>query len=162
MAKAKKEGSVSLEEAAEAFIALYDSGNYNNRRFHRVLGLLRDAVHAKSDSNFGPIEPAPEDQRPELDEEQEAAMEELVYTNVRVNDLVHPGGRLQKASESIDSILVAAEEGTLASDGGRTLAAKAKEAAEAAEGEAEDVQKVAVVDAPRPKPADEAKKDDKK
>jgi hypothetical protein len=146
MAKAKKE-TVSLQEAAEAFILLHDSGNYNGRRYDRVLGMLRDAVKKDGDSNYGPIVPEPEDAFPELDEEQQAAADELIFKGARVEDLVHPGGRLQKGREALDTILKEAEEGTLALDGGRKLAADAKEAAEKAQEEAADVQKVTVVDA---------------
>lgn len=148
MAKAKKE-EVSLQEAAEAFILLHDSGNYNGRRYDRVLGMLRDAVKSGSDSNYGPIVPEPEDMFPELDEEQQAAADELIFKGARVEDLVHPGGRLQKGREALDTILKKAEEGTLADDGGRKLAAQAKEAAERVSDEQEDIQKVAVVPAPR-------------
>ena len=139
----KKEGAVSLEEAAEAFILLHDSGNYNGRRYDRVLGLLRDAV--KSDKGYGPI--MPDDERPDMDAEQEQAMEERVWTGVRGHDLLHPGGRLQKSREAIDSILKSAEEGTLALDGARKLAADAKAKAEAADKAYEDVQEVAIVPA---------------
>jgi hypothetical protein len=149
MAKAKKEESVGLQEAAEAFIALHDSGNYNNRRYDRVLGLLRDAVKSESGSQYGPIMPAPEDLRPELDEEQDKAADELIWKGARVEDLVHPGGRLQKGREAVDTILKKAEEGTLANDGGRKLAADAKAAAEKAQEDAADVQKVAIVPEPR-------------
>lgn len=146
--KAKKE-EISLEEAAQAFIALHDSGNYNNRRYDRVLGLLRDAVKKDGDLNVGPFVPDPEDIRPELDEEQQAVSDELHYVKLRLDDEVHPGGRLQRAREAVDTILKSAEEGTLALDGGRKLAADAKEAAANAKEEAGDVQKVAVVPATR-------------
>jgi hypothetical protein len=146
---AKKEEAVSLEEAAEAFILLHDSGNYNGRRYDRVLGMLRDAVKSKGNANMGPIVPAPEDTRPELDEEQEAAADELIFRGARVEDMIHPGGRLQKGREALDTILKKAEEGTLANDGGRELARLAKEkAAEKVESDAE-IQRVAIVPEPR-------------
>lgn len=144
MAKAKaKESSVSLEDAAKAFIALHDSGNYNNRRYDRVLGLLRDAVNKGGDSNVGPFSPAPEDVRPELTEEQEAVANELQHVKLRLDDEVHPGGRLQRADEAIEEILKNAEEGTLANDGGRKLAEIAKANAEKREAAAEKEDKAA-------------------
>ncbi len=123
-----KEEKVSLEEAANAYILLLDSGGGSTRRLNRVLGMLRDAVKSKEKGVvMGPI--MPDDERPELDEDQEQAVEERFYDSARVYDLVHPGGRMQKARETIDTITKKAEEGTLAEDGARKIAADAKEKA---------------------------------
>ena len=141
MPKAKEE-KVSLEEAVDAYVALRESGGGNTRRMNRVYGLMKAA--RKDTSKLGPIEPEPGEARPELDEEQQEAADELVYRATRVDDLVHPGGRLQSAREAVDTIIKQAEEGTLVQDGARKIAEDAKAAAEktgmktAAEEAAED------------------------
>jgi len=122
-----KDEKVSLEDAATAYLALLDSGGGNNRRQHRILGLMRDALKDKR-GNVGPI--MPEDERPELDEDQEQAVEFNVWAAARIDDLVHPGGRLQKAREAVDTILKKAEEGTLAENEARRTAAVARVSAE--------------------------------
>ena len=106
MAKAKKDKELGLKEAAEAFILLYDSGNYSGREFDILLNALREAVKP---SDNGPI--VPEDY--DAEESERGA---------------------DSAADLAAEIAAKDEAGTLApsDDGGRKLAAMTKEKAAAA------------------------------
>jgi hypothetical protein len=131
MAKtATKEKAPSLQEAAEAFIYVHDSGNFSGRKYERFLGMLRDAVKGSSNMNVGPFEP--DERRPEVEDgsDLDQAVKDRLIEGSRVDDLLHPGSRVQKGDEALAEVQAQMKDAEGNEDGARKLAREAKEKAE--------------------------------